>query len=250
MSLFAECFSDVCTSIPGGSQEDSQQFVTSKYPGAQTWYQAMAAKYPQAHLEKIQFGISDSYESGVGIIYFPESRLKQMHAIFQGANLRNLAAEKLALFAEDEYLLLHEAQHVLKSDVYRGHLATTVTMCSVLGVALASMYRCKYKDADLVTGFATTACAAAVAYAGLIMYGRYQESRADDFANQHADAQALRAGKNWFARLNTLLSFENIMIPDCLNSFSQFLQDPVHPTPKSRANKALQSLMIRFGQIA
>ena len=76
-SLFAEHFADTCTSIPGGSQEDGQQNVVDLYPGAQKWYQAMTVKYPQAHLNQIQFCISDTYESGDGVIFFPEYRSRQ-----------------------------------------------------------------------------------------------------------------------------------------------------------------------------
>lgn len=248
-SLFAEHFTDTCTSIPDGSQGNGQQFVVSKYPGAQKWYEAMVAKYPQAHLDQIQFCISDNYESCETSIYFPEYRLRDMQRVFGNLKSKDFTAEKFALFAEDEYLLLHEAQHVLKSDAYHGLLAMTSSAGSILATGLSLAYLYKNDKVSASTGILSMICTAAIAYTTLIWYARFQEYSADNFANQNADAAALRAGKNWFARLNTLMSFENMAIPDSLNSFSQFLQDPVHPTPKSRANKALQALMVRFGQI-
>ncbi len=235
------------------SQACNVGLVADKYFGAQQWYETMSKKYPQAHLNKIQFGISDSYESGVGIIYFPEYRLQSMQEIFGNIDPKEFTKDMFLSFAEDEYLLLHEASHVLKNDVRNGGFAV---ICGVGLVATAFLrlvfnfqknkidQPCVQTDCAIVTGASILACTA------VILYARFQEYCADSFANQNADAAALKAGKSWFDRLNTLMNFENIAIPDCLNSFSQFLQDPVHPTPKTRSNSALRSFMIRFGQIA
>ncbi|MBP6892508.1 M48 family metalloprotease [Candidatus Babeliales bacterium] len=249
-SFFAEHFADACTSISDGSREDGQQFVISKYPGAQKWYEAMTVKYPQARLDQIQFCISDAYESGDSVIFFPEYRLRDMNTVFGDVKLKKYTAKMFAPFAEDEYLLLHEAEHVLKHDVYHGYLAIKTSGVLILTVALSAACLWKNDNLNASTGILSTSCIATIACVGLIWYSRFQEYRADNFANQNVDAATLRAGKNWFARLNTLMSFENIAIPNFLNSFSQFLQDPAHPTPQSRASKALQALMVRFGQIA
>ncbi len=252
-SLFALtilCAQFSLSSLLLGSAFQDDQMVFQKYPGAGKWYQVMVAKYPQAHLDQIKFGISDNYESGHGIIFFPEWRLQEMQQVFGDVDSFNFTKNMFAPFAEDEWLLLHEASHVLKNDTYHGGLAITAATGLLMALTLNSAYQIGRDNIEPLTGILTVAGATVVAYASLILYGRFQEGRADNFANQHADAQALCAGKNWFARLNTLMSFENIMIPDSLNSFSQFLQDPVHPTPKSRASKIIQALMVRFGQIA
>lgn len=249
-SLFAQCFADAQAHLLKNNDECDLQLVADVYPGAQKWYQTMVAKYPQASLEKIQFGISDNYESGQGIIFFPEWRLRDMQQVFGSVHPLRFTEEMFVAFAQEEWLLLHEAAHVLKNDTYHGAVAITATTGLMTSMVLACACAQNYNKLKTSTGILTVACTAAVGYAALILYGRFQESRADDFANQNADAQALKAGKSWFDRLNTLMNFENISIPDFLNSFSHFLQDPIHPTPKSRALKVLQALIIRFGQIA
>jgi hypothetical protein len=253
-ALFAEFPNNLCPSIPGNDSKSDHLEVAYLYPGAQLWFDVMVKKYPQAHLDKMRFRASDDYESGPGMIYFPHDRLQEMHKVFAPSYPAEIffypTDAMFAKFAEDEYLLLHEATHVLCKDVQHGDVAINVAMGTVIALSVLLCCKSSKNEISLSTQAAGSVLGACLAYVALCAYARFQESRADNFANQNADKQALHAGANWFKRLNTLMNFENISVPEIFNSISKVLQDPTHPAPEKRAQKALAALTARFGQTA
>ncbi|OGB86494.1 hypothetical protein A3J41_01215 [candidate division TM6 bacterium RIFCSPHIGHO2_12_FULL_38_8] len=75
-----------------------------------------------------------------------------------------------------------------------------------------------------------------------------EERRADNFANKHADAQALQGGIKWLSdreKINKIiLPIVLPGVPDCIR---QFLNDPLHPSFDSRIAKCQKALKSRFG---
>lgn len=250
ITLFAEFPNDLCPSIPGSDPDNDHLVVEKLYPGAQFWFNAMIKKYPQARLDKMRFCVSDAYEAGPGIIYFPEYQLKSMNQVFAGAHVSGVTDEMFAQFAEDEYLLLHEAKHVLCKDVQHADTVIKTATAATAALALVLLFAAVKDKISFTTQMSGSVFGIGVAYASLCAYARFQESRADNFANQNSDARALRAGAYWFKRLNTLMNFENISVPDVFNSISKIIQDPTHPAPENRADKALQALAVRFAKTA
>lgn len=247
-NLFSEPSNNICPSFSDRNSENDQRFVEFLYPGAQIWFNAMAQKYPQAHLNKIKFCVSDAYEAGLGIIYFPESRLITMNDVFNNSNALDINDDRFAQFAEDEYLLLHEAMHVLSDDAQSRHLATLFAIGSVMALNSWLCYKVVNNDMRILTQIAGSALSASFGYVVLSAYARFQESRADNFANQNADVKALRAVACWFERLSMLTQCEHTLMPEIFHSLLIIIQDPEHPSLQSRAKKALQALQIRFAQ--
>lgn len=247
--LFSNFPNDLCPSIPGFDPENDCVAINEKFhPGAHFWFQVMIKKYPQAHLDKMRFCASNTYEAGTGIVYFPEYTLKAMDEIFQVSYGVRVTQEMFDLFAEDEYLLLHEAMHVLSNDAKNYN---RIDLGSVIGASLISCIlfvkavRDEIKVQTLAQG---TACAIISAYLTMCAYSQFQEYRADDFANQNSDEKALRAGICWFKRLDTLMSFENILTPEIVQVISKIFQDPEHPLPYYRMIKAKKALGLRFNK--
>ncbi|OHE76617.1 MAG: hypothetical protein A3F67_09060 [Verrucomicrobia bacterium RIFCSPHIGHO2_12_FULL_41_10] len=226
------------------------RLVQEVYPGAQFWFNAMIKKYPQAHLEQTKFCVSDEYASGVEEIYFPFYVLEMMHKVFKNAHLHGVTDEMFVQFAEDEYLLLHEAKHVLSKDIEHGDQAIAGSMVLSFGTSFLLAYKTLKEDINVSTAVAGSVASIAAAYVALCSYAQFQERRADDFANQNADARTLRAGACWFKRLDVLMNLESISVPEIFNTIAKIIQDPTHPLPLNRQNKALRALLIRFGQTA
>ena len=233
-------------------------FVAKDYPGAQLWFDYMITKYPQAKLESVHFCVSDNYQAGTHVIYFPEFRLKRMNQVFGSLNSKKITDAMLAEFAEDEYLLLHEAKHVMCNDFAHGNKVMDAAFYAFMSFSLTVLANQGVKALDsesnkklfekidhyALGGIAVTATLSAPI---ICLYARFQERRADAFANQTADKRALKAGILWFSRLNTLMNFETIDIPHLIDPLFKFIQDPCHQTPKFRQQQAFKVYNLRFG---
>ncbi len=221
-------------------------FVQDLHPGAQRWFEFMMQKYPQAHLNRVHFCVSDNYEAGYNTIYFPEHRLKDMDKVFGHVLVAQITEQMLAEFAEDEYLLLHEAHHILNRDARKQDFVLRATILAIVAlnaVALGQIFNQKKISMQILVDACAGNCTlVAIFYA----YAQYQERQADKFANQNASQSALLAGIDWFKRLDTLLRYENIDIPNWCNDGYRLWQDPVHPLPLSRACRAAKAHKERF----
>lgn len=222
-------------------KNETSMLVQDSYPGAQAWFTQMAQKYPQANLHAVSFQVSDQYASGPHTIYFPEDRLQAIHqAYLNTSNSTNLSVLQ-APFKEDEYLLLHEAKHVLDKHNEKGYvaLAACVTsMALVNGAAIATA------TTNPIAAITTFAAGNSAVIASLYAYIRHQEHQADGFANQHADPQALLAGAAWFHELHASNYRENF----CSyfeKTASDLYNDPGHPALSDRAIDAFQALYNR-----
>ena len=232
-------------------------FVSQRYLGAQRWFDYIVKKYPQAKLESVDFCISDNYQAGTNVIYFPEFRLQRMNEVFGSVDFASFTDVMLAEFAEDEYLLLHEAKHVMSDDYKNGNRLlhtmgyTLAALCLTVGANKCceeSLLDGHKQSLEKIYNYAFVGIGAVALCSCPIIcwYARFQERRADAFANQTADQKALRAGILWYARLNTLMNFENITIPDCVDPVFKFIQDPYHQTPKFRQQQAMKAYFARF----
>jgi hypothetical protein len=239
-SLLAHQESDVCPS----STNLQHVLVSQKYPGAQKWFNYMAQKYPQAKLARVLFYVGDNYESEPGSIYFPDSCLAQMNQVFASGACSELSLDQ---FKQEEYLLLHEAAHVNNWDSEKGVVAALTVVFGVLILNAKVLSKVAAKKSvglkDILTSTLGTAGLTCLWYA----YAQHQEKNADNFANQQADKKSLQAGATFFARVKTLMSFENINVPDWLNNAFQCFQDPAHPLPQNRYNAVQKALQNRFG---
>lgn len=239
------------------NKKSEDVLVSQKYLGAQRWFEYIVKKYPQAKLESTDFCISDNYQAGTNVIYFPEFRLQRMNEVFGSVDSQAFTDVMFAEFAEDEYLLLHEAKHVISDDYRKGNsllYATAYTLaalCLTVGANKCceeSLLEGRRELSEKIDTYAFIGMGAVALCSCPIIcwYARFQERRADAFANQIADKQALQAGILWYTRLNTLMNFENITIPDCFDPVFKFIQDPYHQTPKFRQQQAMKAYFARF----
>lgn len=100
--------------------------VKSKYPAAQAWYEAIALKYPDAHLDKKLF--LQSYRgfpakfiewcSTAHQIYCPQDALQEIELLYQKTiDGQKLTEEENVTLGMQEWVLLHEAGHIEHSDL-------------------------------------------------------------------------------------------------------------------------------------
>lgn len=219
-----------------------QEFlVKNKFPVAQAWYDALAIKYPAAHLDQKQFvqtpklslipdalagfikscGWTSSYDH----IYFEDSKLTEITNLYQkvldGYPLHE--NEQLAL-ARHEFTLLHEAGHLEHNDA-KDLLITIGGLLLVTHGFIDTSKDPKTEDLSLIdfnvpllgdvkaltipAVVQTTQGAAFMT--GLIAMLRYQESRADKFARDLADSATLQGALSLFEdeEIDNLYELEN-----------------------------------------
>lgn len=221
----------------------NQILVKDVYSGAQFWFNSMAKKYPQAHLDNVLFYVSDQHEAGTNAIGFPEDVLQEMHEVFDFIKPKKATQEMFEQFLEHEYWLMHEAHHVLRGDFKKGEIAFVAIRvglaCIALGLIAKSIGQGDVLVSDVVKSVAGTAGIITAMYA----YARYQERHADNFANKHADVASLRAVA---AELDVSNDLKNKEIPKICKWAISAVQDPAHPSLQSRENKIRYSLWLRF----
>jgi Zn-dependent protease with chaperone function len=206
----------------------------------------MIKKYPQAHLDKMRFCASTTYEAGVGVIYFPEYTLNSMDEVFNFSSSDPITQKMFDLFAEDEYLLMHEAMHVLCNDAINFERASFGSIVGASLISLILFAQVVQGEMSWQTQVKGSVFGAFVAYVALSYYSQFQEIRADGFANQNCDENALRAGICWFKRLDTVMNLENITVPESVQLILKFLQYHKHPLPQKRIDQASKALTLRF----
>lgn len=229
----------LCFPLTSFSHETTM-LVQDRYPGAQVWFNQMDQKYPQANLHAVSFQVADQYASGPGVIYFPEDRLQSINQVYS-ANSSTTTDQ----FKEDEYLLLHEAKHVLDKHNEKGCLA--LAACAT-GMTLLSGAALATAATNPVATVATLTAGNSSILASLYAYVRYQEQQADNFANQHADPKALLAGAAWFHNLHAN-NYSGNSRSDFEKTASDLYTDPGHPALSDRAINAFQALYTRTTQL-
>lgn len=209
-----------------------EHLVVTKYPYAQAWYNAMAEKYPEAHLHRKKFLQTVRKVSPKAIawcstfnhIYFPQDSLKNIDSFFkkQSEGFQLSDEEKLTL-AREEFILLHEAGHIEHSDILTkfGYMIGSIAGLNVLKLYALYVYSLHnensyeslnqfpcplYKLNDIFN------CINIYVYIiGMIYLSRTQEFAADKFAYTYGDDESLAGGISFFAseEIDSLFNIEN-----------------------------------------
>jgi len=116
-----------------------EHLVKTSYPYAQEWYDAMAIKYPDAHLESKLFlqtmrhtpkQAVRGWFSTFNQIYFPQDSLKEINRLYKNKiDDKELTDEEQLTLCKEEFILLHKAGHIEHNDVF-------TTFVSIIGLTL------------------------------------------------------------------------------------------------------------------
>ncbi len=227
-------------------QSTDEQLVKNIYPGAQIWFEKMSQKYPEAQLQNVSFYVSHYYHSGTGAIYWPEDRLQAINVAYT-ANTNQSALD--GLFKEDEYVLLHEAAHVLKNHYAKGSVALALTAVAFAALNGYIAITAIANPAPTYFGWSQLSLAAIIGnstiVATLFAYIQSQEREADNFANQHADKEALHAGD---AYLNQCIQHDQQLADLTQNLVNASCS--CHPSPINRKQALVAALASRFAHPA
>lgn len=204
-----------------------EYLVKNKFPVAQAWYDALAQKYPAAHLDQKQFvqkpklslipdALADfakscNWSSNHDYIYFKDTDLGTITTLYQkvldGYPLH--PKEQLTL-ASKEFMILHEAGHIEHDDAKDIMITIFGLLFLTHGTQLEnamkketpedynlieidlSKYNIDYTIKKLTIPGIMTIPQAVAFMTGLIAMLRYQESRADKFAYTMADDNTLK----------------------------------------------------------
>lgn len=185
---------------------------SNKYPYVQQWYNVINQKYPKVQFKSYRLRETLSSRSDFcaanNSIFILSEVLEKINKVYE----KKVNQEKLLLEEEDfltnaEWPLRHESAHLKHKDpLFRIYFG----LAACAGIESSYQFA-KYKKVipaacskNIITKGATALTASAfMFYAHGVLthiYARYQESRADAFANKLADIESLRAArKNWLA---------------------------------------------------
>ncbi|HSW77101.1 MAG TPA: M48 family metalloprotease [Candidatus Saccharimonadales bacterium] len=225
-------------SLFGSEQHD--RLVKDQFPGAQLWFEKMSQKYPVAQLDNVLFCVSDNYLSRTNVIYWPETRLHAINEAYTHKNHQDLEN----MFKQDEYLLLHEAAHILKNHMQKGYLALILT-CTALATfnsyIAEKVCNNDFTILNTIEYFMHGLVGNIIIFAVLAQYVQLQEQQADDFANEYGDERSLQAGADWFADLEKCM-LEDQQHAELIKQLIIIAKDPWHPSPQSRHQKVITAL--------
>ena len=188
-------------------------------------------------LNRIDFVISNHYHSAPKTIFFPKESLEALNQAYQTASVEELQNE----FKQEEYILLHEAAHIL---MHHDEKATVALYLSALALAITNGYFAISFFTNSTASLSQTIQTAwkallsnAMIIGGVIAYIRQQEKQADGFANAIADERTINGGIDVF----------NSFVQQDKHLFA-FLKPYIstHPTPEQRINSIHDSLATRF----
>lgn len=216
-----------------------EYLVANKFPVAQAWYDALAQKYPAAHLDQKQFvqkpkhslipnqladfAKSCSWSSNHDYIYFEDTTLAGITFLYQKVlDGYPLNEKEQLILASLEFVLLHEAGHIEHDDAKDIMITIFGLLFLTHGTQLESAIKKEapedfalinqwpLKSETTIPGVLALP-EAATFMAGLIAMLRYQESRADKFAYTIADNNALKGAITIFEDEDTdkLYDLEN-----------------------------------------
>ena len=220
------------------SNAQPEQLVKDIYPGAQCWFEALSKKYPEAQLSNVSFYVSSYCHSGKQAIYWQEDRLQKINVAYSSKTNQNSLSQ---LFKQDEYILLHEAGHILKNHNTKAYVA--LAMAALAFAAVNGYITLRAMTNPACTFFKwsklsmTAIFANSTIFSSLFFYIQSQEKEADAFANTYADEQALLAGNDYFdlciAHDQKLADFVEMLV------FT-------HPSLKSRKQEIAKAVASRF----
>ncbi len=219
---------------PSISPYENSFRVDELYPHAQDWYNAIHAKYPQAHLDEKIFKIAPahhSFESSITDILFPIKAIQDLNEIYKKQNNGDTLEEFETLFLYRlEFLLLHEAAHIEHNDLAK-RTVSPIFMYMITETCaqywLTSSFHAdnikwiqEYIDSkNLLSSINPTASIVAI---GLYLshianitnnsfvhlcnvpYIRRQEQQADDFALEHGDINVLQGALQFFELIDVI----------------------------------------------
>jgi len=190
--------------------------VKTDYPVAQAWYDAMVLKYPQANFDQKLFLQTMrqankkyiSWCSTFNQIYFPQDALQEIECLYQKKlNGEILTDEEALILGKQEFILLHEAGHIVHGDMAK-------TFMNVIGAfAITEGVRALYQESNPSHQFSWKDF-----YIELVAWStltniptRFQESAADAFAYGIADMNTLHGGISFFEseEIDSLWNIEN-----------------------------------------
>ncbi|MGZ6251263.1 MAG: M48 family metalloprotease [Candidatus Chromulinivorax sp.] len=236
-------------------------YVKNSHPYAQVWYDEMAIKYPQAHLQNKAFlsqrrGIFNndvSWESVYNNIYAHPGDLAFLHTIYRKKSQDLELSETELLFLHFcEFSLLHEAAHVNNQDSIK-NVMINLSLLITGEVASATCKSTSLYNPVINTDLFGRKCSLSDHLAnflvciGIVKYMRHVETQADQFAYTNAETiEILQAGKKLFENLDLIaLAAKNednedyelaqyIIAHPTLRSCIDFMIDPLHPRPCDR----------------
>ena len=201
-----------------------EHLVAAKYPYAQAWYDAMAEKYPQAHLDQKKFlqtmrKISPkaiNWCSGFNHIYFPQDSLKDINTFFkkQSEGIELTDEEKLTL-SREEFILLHEAGHIEHNDIINRFGTMIGAIIGLNGLKLCALYGLsqdeKYSNQLVAYNEIFNTANLYIWIIGMIYLSRSNEFAADEFAYTCGDEDSLKGGISFFTseEIDPLFNIEN-----------------------------------------
>lgn len=192
--------------------------VETNYPYAKLWYDNLAKKHPEASFEKSKFLLHTQTLNGSGAsagmhkICLNQNDVSNLNTSYEKKS--SCTAYEEEKMSELEWILLHEACHIKNNDcinnqalalgaaagseaLYQLHKKKTPVIPTPTAKWPSQLYSATKripKRIGVFTGMATLAAVPAHSYMSRA------ERKADDFAIQHADMNALRAGANFFKK--------------------------------------------------
>ncbi len=236
-------FTQSANSQQNSAQSHDEPLVKDIYPGAQRWFEAMSNKYPQAQLSNVSFYVSSYCHSGKQAIYLQEDRLQKINVAYSSTINPSLTDQSHldTLFKQDEYILLHEAGHVLKNHDTKAYVAlalTAVVFAAVNGyITLSAVANPNFTFFGWLKFSMTAIIANSAICATLFSYIQNQEKEADAFANAQADEQTLKAGCDY---LNLCIMHDQQLAYFAENLFA------THPSQESRKQEIAKAIASRF----
>lgn len=221
-----------------------KHLVTTDYPYAQAWYDAMAIKYPKAHLDQKLFlqtfrHVHKNQITWCSIfndIYFPQKSLQDINRLYKNViDGIELSREDQLLLGKEEFILLHEAGHIEHGDIFS-------RLVSIIGIfATLELLRAYYMSANLnwntLESYNRQNTANNLYIIELLLFfpmifnmlSRSHEKNADKFSYSQIDENALHGGISFFENedIDPLFDIENKTVSPFIpvdSSFGKLMQ--------------------------
>jgi|GEM_PF-1224454 len=234
---------------------EDKDLMSNSHPHTQEWFNTIAKKYPAANLSKVPLSTKDIGLDQVLPIgaSFNKIYLGNVPATY----INNLWAKKEKLSDTDfknlsayEWVMLHESHHIKKNDVRNSAL---ILYANIIASEVAyQAYNKKFTTPAAPTPkanwstklwnvtksipkrFGIYMAMGVLSKLGHHIYMSNAERQADAFANQHADINALKAGKKMFEFFQNAEDAIPKESPLYGKVIAKNLTD-THPTHKERA---------------
>jgi len=253
LSTFGKIYSTLLTYGVTDVATSKNDLVGKCLPHAQTWYNELHKKYPAANFNKIPFKVDDRWAADHKSIHCDLSDIDYINDIYQKKyNGEKISEDEQEIISESEWVALHEAGHIKNNDI----ITSTVVKIGI-GIGLESLFHAYNKKMNIdaatrslpkrigffIPMFFGTAYLAS-------SYSQYYEKRADAFANQHADDNALIAGKKYLKQDNTLLKECEAMKATPSPKSEKMVQElfSTHPSIESRIQSIDNEIIRRAAQ--